>query len=67
MTSYRRAIPDFLCDMRPAGGEVESVGHAASTNSSILKLSGRSACAPWSDESRWGHQVDVRTLRPRLQ
>ena len=48
--------PDILRDVVTTVGEGASVDHAASTNSSILKLSGCSLFAPLFDGSRWGHQ-----------
>lgn len=47
---------DLLCDVIPAVGEGEAGAHAATTNSSILKLSGCSLADPLCDGSRWGHQ-----------
>ena len=48
---------DFLRDVIAADGEGTSVDHAASTNSSIVKLSGCSFFAPLFDGSRWGHHI----------
>jgi hypothetical protein len=44
----------FLRDVVATVGEGQTGAHAASTNSSMLKLSGRSLRVPWSDGSRWG-------------
>ena len=48
---------DILRDVTTTGRVVESVVHAASTKSSILKLSGGSGVAPLCDGSRWGHHI----------
>ena len=45
---------DFLCDVVAAVGESQAGAHAATTNSSMLKLSGCSLRVPWCDGSRWG-------------
>jgi hypothetical protein len=58
-TEIERALPgnpDLLRDVVTTVREGASVDHAASTNSSILKLSGCSLFAPLFDGSRWGHQ-----------
>jgi hypothetical protein len=53
---------DFLRDVVAAGGESQAGAHAASTSSSILKLSGWSLCAPLFDGSRWGHQQNAKRI-----
>lgn len=49
--------PDLLANVGATGRGIESVVHAATTNSSILKLSGRSGVAPLCAGSRWGHHT----------
>jgi hypothetical protein len=72
LTHFYSSILGLLYDVIATVGEGASVDHAASTNSSILKLSGCPLYAPWSDGSRWGHhkwgskafryEVEIRSL-----
>jgi hypothetical protein len=57
--------PDLLRDVVAPVGEGKTDAHAASTQSSILKLSGCSLVVPWFDGSRWGHH-DLRDSRKML-
>ncbi|CUS34447.1 hypothetical protein COMA2_170010 [Candidatus Nitrospira nitrificans] len=55
---------DLPSDVAMTRGKFEPVVHAASTRSSIMKLSGRSGVAPLSDGTRWGHQTFQCGLKP---
>ena len=47
---------EFLGDVMMVDGDGQASGHAATTNSSILKLSECPILAPWFDGSRWGFE-----------